>query len=314
MFTLIFRYIPSACSLLALLLAASQVGYCQDPQKVTPCQLKNDPSTYNQRLVEVTGFVSHGFEDFGLFDPTCPSWPYIWLEYGGTVKSGTMYCCGVSSARSRSKQLVVENTSIPLVADDAFQKFDRLIQRTPDSVVHATILGRFFAGRRRQDSRGTSWGGYGHMGCCSLLVIQQVRSVDAHDRVDLDYRASPDQPRVDCGYRDLVPIEPYRDSLEAQKAAESGQRDWAFDDPLRVASESLARTLNIAEMLIQGIKRSSKAQGRFVYEWNAPGRRVSYTVVVSRPYWLSFYSADPKKVAWVVIAAYESPCGKRHAL
>jgi len=33
-------------------------------------------------------------------------------------------------------------------------------------------------------------------------------------------------------------------------------------------------------------------------------------VVVSRPYLLSFYALDPKRVAWVVIAAYESSCAK----
>jgi hypothetical protein len=35
-------------------------------------------------------------------------------------------------------------------------------------------------------------------------------------------------------------------------------------------------------------------------------------VAVSRPYWLSFYSTGPKRVAWVVTAAYESSCGKHN--
>lgn len=300
--------------LLALALAASQVGYCQDREKVTVCQLKSDPAAYNHRLVEVTSFVSHGFEDFGLFDPTCPSWPDVWLEYGGTVRSGTMYCCGVSNTRNRPEELMVENIAIPLVVDDAFQSFDRLVQHQPDSVVHATIVGRFFAGQPRQNSAGTSWVGYGHLGCCSLLAIQQIRSTDGHDRSDLDYRAWPDPPRTDCGYRELVPVELYRDSLAAQKAAENGQRDWAFDDPLRVASDFLVSLLKIGGTSIKGIKQTSKAQGRFVYKWNASGKKAFYTVVVGRPYWLSFYSADPKKVAWVIVGAYESRCGRRHWL
>ena len=53
-----------------------------------------------------------------------------------------------------------------------------------------------------------------------------------------------------------------------------------------------------------------EAQGRFVYEWKPKGKNASYMVVVSRPYWLSFFSSDPKKVSWIAIAAYESSCGK----
>src|SRR5215471_3972788 len=84
------------------------------PATVTICQLKSDPAAYNHKLVEVTGFVSHAFEDFTVFDPTCPSWPGIWLEYGGMRKSGTMYCCGVTADRHRPKELKVEDISIPL--------------------------------------------------------------------------------------------------------------------------------------------------------------------------------------------------------
>src|SRR5262249_5575432 len=171
-------------------------GLCQEPIKVEVCQLKDDPAAYNHKLVQVTGFISHGFEDFTLFDPTCPPWPGIWLEYGGTAASGTMYCCGVTVARNRPKQLVVENIPISLVDDKRFREFDKLIQRRPDSVVHATLVGRFFSGERTHDPVTVSLGGYGHMGCCSLLAIQQVISVDHQDRDDLDYGAFPDQPDI----------------------------------------------------------------------------------------------------------------------
>jgi hypothetical protein len=35
-------------------------------------------------------------------------------------------------------------------------------------------------------------------------------------------------------------------------------------------------------------------------------------VVLSRPYWLSSYSHDPMRVAWMVVAAYVSSCGKNN--
>jgi hypothetical protein len=190
---------------------------CQEqPEKVTVCQLRNAPPTYNHKLIEVTAFVSHDFEDFTVFDPTCPSWPGVWLEYGGTSKSGTMYCCGVTGDRHRPEELVVENISVALTVNDEFRKFDRLVQppfraAKHGSIVHATLVGRSFAGERQRFAKGNPWGGFGHMGCCTLLAIQEIKSVDPQDRDDLDYGASPDQPDADkseCGYRELTPLDP----------------------------------------------------------------------------------------------------------
>ena len=45
--------------------------------KVSVCELKRDPLAFNHKLVEVTGFISHGFEDFTLFDPECSEWPGV---------------------------------------------------------------------------------------------------------------------------------------------------------------------------------------------------------------------------------------------
>jgi len=150
----------------------------EQPIKVSYCELKKDPVAYNHKLVEITAFVSHGFEDFTLFDPTCSGYFDVWLEYGGTSVSGTMYCCGVTSARSRPEKLVVENIPIDLVADERFKEFDDLIRRGPDSIVRATVMGRFFAGEYIEAPRRSFYGGYGHAGCCSLLAIQQVVSVE----------------------------------------------------------------------------------------------------------------------------------------
>jgi hypothetical protein len=58
--------------------------------KVTLCQLIENREAYNHKLIELTSFVSHGFEDFTLFDPECSSRLGVWLEYGGRAVSGTM--------------------------------------------------------------------------------------------------------------------------------------------------------------------------------------------------------------------------------
>lgn len=313
------RSIPSVFALVIVALFVAPRGFCQQPRKLSPCQLQDDPPSYNHDLVEVTGFISHGFEDFSLVDPSCPSRNEIWLEYGGKVPSNTMYCCGATPSLRGPKQLIVEKIPIPLVDDQQFRELDRLVQRTPDSIVHATIIGKFFAGEKIQYQQESWWGGYGHMGCCSLLVIQQVVSVEPQDQGDLDYRAWPDQPNIEktgCGYRDLVPLEPYADLIQVQKKAEadgSGSA-LAFTNPEGVAINFIASLLKADPSSIREMRQTRKAQGRFVYEWHPSRKGVSFMIVVSRPYWLSFYSKDPSKVAWVVVGAYELSCGEKNSV
>jgi hypothetical protein len=317
------RRVGIVFGILYIVASFGSVASCQEqPDRVSLCQLKSDPAAYNHKLLEVTGFVSHDFEDFTLFDPTCPSWPAVWLEYGGKSKSGTMYCCGVTADRHRSKELVVESIPIPLTEDDQFHEFDRLIQ-TPfrsdrhGAIVHVTLVGRFFAGRQMHYPKGTSWGGYGHMGCCSLFAIQGIKSVSPQDRDDLDYGASPDQPdigKTGCGYRFLTPLQPEGELIKGQQKADLDQQEWVFDDPQHVASDAIARFVNIDAESITGLNEKRKAQGRMVYEWKPKEKAETYMVVVSRPYWLSFYAHDPKRVAWVVVAAYVSSCSKDNAV
>jgi len=307
----------------AVLFIFAVVAVCEEPvAKVTVCQLKSDPSSYNHKVVEVTGFVEHAFENFSVYDPTCPSWPWIWLEYGGTSKSGTMYCCGVSADRSRPKELVVEKIPIPLVVNKEFADFDKAIQPPFRSgqngaVVHATLVGRFFSGRKIKYPKREVWGGYGHMGCCSLLAIQEIRSVDTENRSDLDYGAKPDQPdigKTGCGYRFLLPLGETKALLNWQRKADAEGSDWLFSDPRRAASETLSSLVGVDEASLQTMKMTHEAQGRKVYEWKPEGKQQSYMIVVSRPYWLSFYSRDPSRVAWVPIGAYESSCGGNNSV
>lgn len=285
----------------ALAIGAPLLG--QEVQKVTPCQLANAPKSFDHRIIEVVGFISHGFEDFALFDPGCDARLQVWLEYGGSVSSGTMYCCGVSANRSRQDPLVIEGVPVSLIEDGRYRQFDRLVQRLPDSIVHATLRGRFFAGGPDPANRG-----FGHMGCCSLLAIEQVISVDPQEDPHLDYRAYPDQPDARCNYQMLNPFGSDRKFIAAQQVAELSGSDWAFDDPQRVASEGLARLLSADAAVIRNLKQKSRTRGRIVYDWQRSGKGPKYMLVVSKPYWLTFYSRDAKRVAWILIEVYELQC------
>jgi hypothetical protein len=64
------------------------------PQEVTYCELSRDPAAYNHELVRLTAFVTHGFEDFHVAQPVCPTQHFsVWLMYGGKAESNTVYCC-----------------------------------------------------------------------------------------------------------------------------------------------------------------------------------------------------------------------------
>lgn len=283
----------------------------QEPIKVSLCDIKNNPAEYNHKLVEVTGFFSHGFENSSVDDPECSSDQFIWFEYGGTANSGTVYCCGVSSERRRREPLTVENISIPLVEDENFRTLDKLLQRPPDAVARATVIGRFFSGKKTKLPEGAIWTGFGHMGMGSLLAIQKVVTVDSQENKDLDYRASDSgQPALEKAksYRFLSAYDSQKDVIEMQKKAESGERDWSFNDSQRVAVEALAKLSKTTEKSITKINKLRQLQGSVEYKWKNKKEDGEYIIVVSRPYWLSFYAKDPKKVAWTIFAAYRIPC------
>jgi hypothetical protein len=171
---------------------ALQQGRAQAPEKplvVSLCEVKAYPENFLRKLVEVTATASHGFEDSMVEDSRCP-WPKggpgVWMEYGGTRSTDTMYCCGISPTPDRRKTLVVDGVSLELVDDKTFREFDKLLhpkhsKHRGSDTVRATLRGRIFA--RYEGIGGTqqnpNWRGYGHMGCCMLFVVTQVVSFDS---------------------------------------------------------------------------------------------------------------------------------------
>ena len=166
------RWIVGLAGVLAvgLALQQSQAQTPETPLRVSLCEIKAHPENFLHKLVEITATASHGFEDSMVEDSRC-QWPEkglgVWMEYGGTRSTDTMYCCGISPKPDREKPLVVDGVSLELTDDETFKEFDKLLhpthskQRTSDTV-GATLRGRIFA--RREGIMGTqqspSWRGY----------------------------------------------------------------------------------------------------------------------------------------------------------
>ena len=142
------------------------------PREATACNLLKEPTAWNHVRVRVTAVATHGFEDFSLSSPACEgSQKAIWLTYGGRANSETIYCCpGEGEESLRAEPLVLEGVTLALVEDATFNRFRERLRKHPRVAVRMTVVGTFFAGAQTP----AGWGGFGHLGCCSLLVIERV--------------------------------------------------------------------------------------------------------------------------------------------
>jgi hypothetical protein len=283
------------------------------PSVVSFCELERDPVPHANTRIQLTGFIGYAFEDFTVWDPACPATESdfaLWVTFGGKESSGAIYCCpGEGGVRT-------EPMPYPLVADATFAGFRAVLQNEMDTVVHATVIGTLLLRREEETSAGVQFVGYGHFGCCSLLVIERVVSYEPHSRKDLDYSASPggwERRSLDC-----VPMSlaregtgaasrmPQSDGVQAllrlQRQAEHGERAWAFSDPARVAQEEVASVYGSG---VRPLKRTRSSGGVQVFEWERD--RQLTTVVVARPYWLSRFAAGAA-VAWVPVQMETGTC------
>jgi hypothetical protein len=77
----------------------ASTGSTEIPVKVTVCQLATDPAAFNHKLVEVSGEVSHGFEEFSLSADHCNG---PWLEFGGSSTPVLSIAVSVKAVKDRS--------------------------------------------------------------------------------------------------------------------------------------------------------------------------------------------------------------------
>ena len=178
------RSIRMAVLVFCLALAATARGAdgpAAAPIRVSVCDVLRDPAAYNHRRIEVSGDVSRGFEDFTLSSNLLcgKAGSSLWLELGGRIGSEVLYCCGTSDEAVRDKPLIVEGVVTQLRQDAVFKRFQELTRPTEreEGRVRATVVGIYFSGVKQVSPGGTFWGGYGHFGMYSLLVVEQVLAV-----------------------------------------------------------------------------------------------------------------------------------------
>jgi hypothetical protein len=308
---LAFTLLASAASVFAQTEKPSS-GAVPEPHEVTYCELSKDPAAYNHELVRLTAFVTHGFENFHVADPTCVTEGFsVWVMYGGTATSDTVYCCPGEGGQERRETLTVEGLQVPLVEDLTFRQFTELLKNEEDTTVRVTLMGRFFSGVKNTVSGSTYWGGAGHLGCCSLLVVQRVEAFQPHTRRDLDYTSDGGwYEKEGCKFGSLqyqrhvsvaYPDGETEQAIAEQRNADGGQ-GWAFRDPQRVAMESL-KPFYTGQ--VPNLRSVTKTPSRQVFQWKNGKKMV--VVVVVRPYWLSFYAASDA-VAWVSTTIKEADC------
>lgn len=175
------------------LLFVPQLVYAQEnPVDVPGCELARNPKAFDGKLIRVRGTLNVHFEDFSLGIRNCDARQGIWLAFGGDVP-GIVASTVNDVSRKPGSDIEVNKVSYGIRKDDNFRKLYALIAAHHggkfDYKVTATLVGMFFAGEESKTVKGSvDFVGYGHLGCCALLVITQVSDVESIPTANLDLR------------------------------------------------------------------------------------------------------------------------------
>jgi len=164
------------------LLTAATAGKAQQMDSgalsIGLCELISNPDVYAGKRVEVRGRVTQGFENFTVYDDHCSDRDNaVWLTYGDRKESldyEQRYAAQPIPRTGFAHNRESERLQGLLQAYRAFApNGDECGESCSYYKVFATMTGWFITGKRRGKGRG----GLGHMGCCYLLVMEQVSDV-----------------------------------------------------------------------------------------------------------------------------------------
>jgi len=175
--------LSALCLLAAMVLTTIASAQSPPPASVPLCELLKNPKTYDGKEIQVRGKVNLEFEDFTIYDLKCNNFADIWLMLGGDAATPIMSMWGDTN-RAPGKNLSFLGKEYALAKDASFDDFIKHVtareKKKPQYRVTATLTGDFFAENHEQDSRMIGdRPGFGHMGCCHLLIIKQVSAVES---------------------------------------------------------------------------------------------------------------------------------------
>jgi len=183
---------------LHLVLCRGNLWAQEAPVETSPCELAANPKKFDGKLIRIRAAVNVYFEDFSLSTPGCNSLQGIWLAFGGDVP-GIVASMVNDTFRQPGVNVKVNGISYAIKKDESFRRFYALISAThgnkPAYRATATLTGPFFAGSEQKSRDGrVSFGGYGHLGCCSLLLITEVSDPESDPPADLNLRGKVTAP------------------------------------------------------------------------------------------------------------------------
>lgn len=178
----------TAFSSLPVLAAAQQAP----PVEVSVCELAKSPQLFDGKSVRVRSELNVSFEDFTLAHPDCSKDQWIWLAFGGDVP-GIVDSTANDNIRQPGVDLRIKGVAYQIKKDESFRRLYALITARqgdkPEYQATATLTGVFLAGHEGKLANGsTNFSGYGHLGCCSLLVITEVSNAESVPEADLDLK------------------------------------------------------------------------------------------------------------------------------
>jgi hypothetical protein len=167
---------------LSVFLLIPRWSYAQEnPEEVPGCDRARNPKAFDGKLIPVRATLNVQFEDFSLGIKNCDSQQSIWLAFGGDVP-GIVASTVNDAFRKPGVDLEVNGVSAGIRQDENFHRLYALMAARhgdkPDYTVTATVIDKFYAGEERRTAKGVVYfAGYGHLGCCALLVITEVSDV-----------------------------------------------------------------------------------------------------------------------------------------
>ena len=318
--------------------AVAQVATLETPKGLvtdtTVCQLRSSPAEFDHKQIRVNAYLSLGFEEAGMHDPSCPENS----STNGQSSNHDERDFWVEFANEAEHEGV--KGFLPLVEDEKLQQFNDVLNQRDGQMRRAVLIGTFYQAKPPQDSEPgeiSFISGYGHMGCCHLFVVSQVESVETRYSSDLDYSPywSTSEPRW-CYSHETYGIPTYADIRSWQRAANNGADLWRLDDPMKVAEEQL-EALRFGRFKNTGwldseagipedpggaryflappdnrptetLVEASSQSFRKTYEFIAFDRRSRLIIVVARPYWMEELAGSASKVIWVPVASAKVSC------